>query len=145
MKDQALDEFFTTDHRTCDDLWAEVEAAAGKPAAVLTAWTRFDEAMRTHLDMEEQVLFPAFDAAAGMNGGGPTMVMRAEHHQMREVLRRMANAAAVGDQDRLLDHGDTLLMLIGQHNIKEEQMLYPMAANLLGPSWPALREQLPKR
>ena len=101
--------------------------------------------MRAHLEMEEQVLFPAFDAAAGMSGGGPTMVMRSEHDQMRDVLRRMGDSAAVGEHDELLDHGDTLLMLVGQHNIKEEQMLYPMAADMLGPDWPALRARLPMR
>ncbi len=143
-KAASLTEFFTADHRRCDALWTEVESAAGGGDAedTVAAWTRFDEAMRAHLDMEEQVLFPAFDERSGMSGAGPTMVMRAEHDQMREVLRVMGNAALAGDYEELLDQGDTLLMLIGQHNVKEENMLYPMAADML--DWPPLRDRLPR-
>ena len=42
--------------------------------------------------------------------------------------------------------GDTLLMLMQQHNVKEEGMLYPMAARLLGgPAWGPLGEALAAR
>ena len=35
-------------------------------------------------------------------------------------------------------------MLIQQHNVKEEGMLYPMAGNLLAGEWTALAAQLEK-
>jgi hemerythrin-like domain-containing protein len=38
--------------------------------------------------------------------------------------------------------GDTLLMLIQQHNQKEEHMLYTMAERALAADWAKLRERL---
>jgi hemerythrin-like domain-containing protein len=92
--------------------------------------------------MEEALLFPAVEAATGMVDAGPTFVMRMEHEQMRGVLDQMAAAVASGDQQELLDQGDTLHILIQQHNVKEEGMLYPMAERALGGQWPELRAKL---
>lgn len=137
---RGLAEHFTADHRSCDAAWAEVEAAgeARDRARTEAAWERFDAAMRTHLGHEEDVLFPAFEAATGMTGGGPTFVMRAEHEQMRALLDRMQTAIEQGEIRELLDQGDSLLLLIGQHNQKEEGMLYPMAERALASKWPEI-------
>jgi iron-sulfur cluster repair protein YtfE (RIC family) len=136
--------FFTADHRACDALWPAVEAAGekGDGAALQAAFAAFARAMRRHLDMEEQVLFPAFEKATGMVMG-PTRVMRGEHAQMRAVLDQMA-AAVPADPAAVLDLGDTLLMLVQQHNRKEEGMLYPMCDAHLGVDWPALAAALAK-
>ena len=144
MTVQGLAEHFSGDHRRCDDLWGEVEAAVeqGDAASIAAAWQRFDRAMRRHFSMEEEVLFPAFEAATGMADAGPTFMMRSEHVQMRAVLDQMAAAAERADHQDLVDSGDTLLMLIQQHNTKEQGMLYPMAERALGGQWPQLREQL---
>jgi hemerythrin-like domain-containing protein len=134
--------FFTADHRACDDLWAAVENAgeASDGAALQAAFAAFDQAMRRHLDMEEQVLFPAFEARTGMTMG-PTRVMRHEHDQMRGLLTQMAQAAG-SDPESVLDHGDTLLMLIQQHNMKEEGMLYPMCDGHLRQGWGEIATKL---
>jgi iron-sulfur cluster repair protein YtfE (RIC family) len=129
---QTIQEFFSHDHRVCDDIWGEIEAMGdGDPARALARWKAFEAAMLRHFAMEEEVLFPAFEDATGMHGGGPTAVMRMEHVQMKKVLEQMAQAAARSDVQGLLDQGDTLLMLIQQHNVKEEGMLYPMADRAL--------------
>jgi iron-sulfur cluster repair protein YtfE (RIC family) len=136
--------FFTADHRRCDALWARLEAIAdGDDAGALSAvFADFDRAMRQHLDLEEQVLFPAFEAATGMRSG-PTQVMRMEHAQMRSLLDRMAKSAAGGDAEGVVNHGDTLLMLVQQHNLKEEGMLYPMCERALGgPAWEPVGAEL---
>jgi hemerythrin-like domain-containing protein len=139
-----LAEHFMAQHRECDARWADVEAtvSGGDAAAIAEAWSRFDEGMRQHLAAEEEVLFPAFDDVMGLGGGGPTQVMRTEHSQMRGVLDQMTEAVARGDAQELLDQGDTLLMLIQQHNTKEEGVLYPAAERALAGQWPALRERL---
>ena len=131
--------FFTTDHRACDQLWADLEQAVdgGEP---LPVWTAFDEAMRRHLGWEEEIIFPAFEQRMGP--GGPTSVMRAEHTQMRGVLDAMQGCADAGSWEDLLDHGDTLLMLIQQHNMKEEGILYPMCDRFLTDEWPAIEARL---
>lgn len=135
--------FFAGDHRHCDNEWAAVEAAvdAADNDRAAACWKRFDAAMRRHFAMEEEVLFPAFEDATGMRGG-PTQVMRMEHAQMLGVLEQMAAAAAEGDFETLVDHGDTLLMLIQQHNVKEEGMLYPMADRALAAQWSEIKAKL---
>ena len=135
--------FFTADHRACDASWASVEAAveAGDDAVALAAWTAFDGSLRRHLDMEEQVLFPAIVAAGGPSQG-PLQVMLMEHQQMRGVLDAMAGCADAGDFEALADHGDTLLMVIQQHNAKEEMIVYRMAEQLLGHRWAELQPKL---
>jgi len=140
----SLHTFFEQDHRRCDALLVQLEEAAdsGDTARIERAWKSFDTALRRHLAMEEETLFPAFEAASGMSNGGPTFVMRYEHGQMRGVLDLMAEAVRASDPDDLLGQGDTLHLLAQQHNAKEEGMLYPMAEQVLRREWPVLFEKL---
>jgi hemerythrin-like domain-containing protein len=137
--------FFTKDHRTCDARWAAVEAAveAHDPAGASAAWQDFDRLIRRHFEMEEQVLFPAFEHVTGMTAG-PTMVMRMEHQQVRGLLGQMGASATGGDWHAVLDQGDTLLMLIQQHNAKEEAIVYPMADQHLAATWGDVASRLRK-
>jgi len=134
--------YFAGEHQDCDEAWSQVEAAidARAPEAA-ERFRAFEAAMRRHFAMEEEVLFPALEDATGMRSG-PTVVMRAEHAQMRAVLDQMAYAANLGELADVLDHGDTLLMIIQQHNVKEENILYPMADRALLPRWPELKKKL---
>lgn len=125
--------FMSDDHRRCDHLFAAAEDAAahGDLSACRTRFQEFQSAMEQHFAMEEQALFPAFEDATG-NRMGPTRVMRLEHQQMREVLAALAEALAADDVEEYLGQAETLLILMQQHNIKEEQMLYPMSDRALG-------------
>ena len=136
--------FFEQDHRDCDARWADVEELLDTQDidTARPAWQKFDTSMRRHFAMEEDVLFPAFDAISGMGGGGPTAVMRMEHQQMRGLLEQIGDAMESADTQEALDIGDTLLMLIQQHNVKEEGMLYPMAENMLAGHWADLAAKL---
>lgn len=136
--------FFAQDHRDCDARWADVEELLDTEDldTARPAWQKFDTGMRRHFAMEEEVLFPAFDARSGMGGSGPTAVMRTEHQQMRGLLDQIGEAIESEDAQGALDIGDTLLMMIQQHNVKEEGMLYPMAENILAGDWSALAGQL---
>ena len=125
-------DFLGSDHRACDDQFASAESAAAQRSwdSARTLFDRFQAAMEHHLSMEETVLFPAFEARTG-NSMGPTQVMRMEHEQMRGLMRDMAGAAAAGDQRAFLGLSETLNMLMQQHNLKEENMLYPMSDQVL--------------
>jgi hemerythrin-like domain-containing protein len=133
--------YFTEDHRACDELWAALEQAMDRGTATLGGWLEFERAMRRHLGMEEEILFPAIEQATGLRGG-PIAVMLAEHAQMRGLLDQMSRAAESGEFDALLDLGDTLLMLTQQHNVKEEHVLYPMADHALDAEWDGLSQRL---
>ncbi len=139
----SLVDFFTRGHRAIDSAWVEVESAADSVErdALRAAWRAFEALLREHLDMEEQVLFPAFEAATGI-AAGPTQVMREEHAQIRGLLDQMAAALEAGDVQELVDQGDTLLMLTQQHNSKEEAMLYPLAERALASEWLELEKKL---
>lgn len=124
--------FLTPDHQHCDALFAAAEAAAaqGDWHAAAEAWSRFQDALRHHFAMEEEVMFPAFEARTGMTQG-PTQVMRMEHRQMSDLLNQLSDAAARQDADAFLGDCETLLIIMQQHNMKEEQMLYQMADQAL--------------
>ena len=51
---------------------------------------------------------------------------------MREIFVAMNDVLASGDLEEFLGQAETLLILMQQHNIKEEQMLYPMCDRALG-------------
>ncbi len=128
----SISAFLTPDHQHCDALFATAEAAVAKGdwGAAADAWTRFHDALRHHFAMEEEVLFPAFEARTGMTQG-PTQVMRMEHRQMTDLLNQLADALARQDTDTFLGDCETLLIIMQQHNMKEEQMLYHMADQVL--------------
>lgn len=126
-------EFLSNEHRCCDESFAATEEAAqtGDLLRCRTDFRQFQAAMEHHFEKEESILFPAFEQASG-NTMGPTRVMRLEHRQMRETLAEMDGALASGDLEDFLGQAETLLILMQQHNIKEEQILYPMCDRFLG-------------
>lgn len=136
--------FFEQDHRDSDARWADVEELLDTDdiEAARPAWQKFDAGLRRHIAMEEEVLFPAFESASGELAGGMTAVMRAEHRQMQVLLGQISDAIESGDSEQALDAGDTLLMLIQQHNATEEGELYPVAESLLTGRWDELAARL---
>lgn len=129
---EKIHHFMSIDHALCDHLYADGEAAIldGRIDEGKEMLSTFGLAMERHFVMEEDLFFPAFEQRTGMTGG-PTQVMRMEHLQMRGVLRQMADALSNNDTDTAIALGDTMLILIQQHNMKEEGMLYPMADNAI--------------
>ena len=57
--------------------------------------------------------------------------MRMEHDQMRQLFREMGESVEQKYSDRFLGLSETLLMIMQQHNAKEEQILYRMADQAL--------------
>ena len=123
----SIRELMTEDHRHCDDLLAAAEEAVGakKLEAAVQALAAFQQAMLAHFDSEEQILFPSFEAATGMVQG-PTKIMRMEHMQIRQLIEEAVEALANADVETYLGQVDTLVVMMQQHNLKEENILYPM-------------------
>ena len=135
--------FMTEDHRRCDDLFAEAEQAVGKGNLALADVTfgHFRSAMLAHFDSEEKTLFPTFEAKTGMRMG-PTQVMRMEHEQLRSLMDDALAALKTANADDYLGLADTLVIMMQQHNMKEENMLYPMCDQHLSAEVPAVLERL---
>jgi iron-sulfur cluster repair protein YtfE (RIC family) len=104
---------------------------------------RFDEAIRDydafeagllrHARIEEELLFPVFEACSGIVGG-PTAVMREEHRQVRKGLRLMRRGLESSDATGFQDGFRFLASVLPDHNAKEEHILYPTLDMLLRPA-----------
>ena len=128
-----ISSFLTSDHRACDNEFANLEntVASENWEESKTQFDKFSADLLHHFDMEEKVMFPVFEEVTGMTQG-PTMVMRMEHSQMRNILDDLKADIEKRDKNHFFGVSESLMMLIQQHNMKEEQMLYAMADMHLG-------------
>ncbi|MRJ02707.1 MAG: hemerythrin domain-containing protein [Epsilonproteobacteria bacterium] len=126
-----IQEFMTRDHRECDALYAPLEEAISKGEwdRALELFVPFKRGMLRHFAMEEEVLFPAMEEFVG-GGEGPIYVMKMEHNQIRSIINSLGEAIEAKDQQKALGYGETFMIMTQQHNMKEEQILYPMAEQL---------------
>lgn len=136
-------EALTEHHRACDELFLAAESAAAEDR-----WPECREKMGAyraemtrHFEFEEQILFPAFEQATGMTHG-PTAVMREEHAQMLDLIEQLVDAASRSSSEDYLASSETMLVLMQQHNLKEEGVLYPECDALLGSGDTAIAEGL---
>jgi iron-sulfur cluster repair protein YtfE (RIC family) len=123
----SLTDCMSAHHQACDHLFvaAEEAALAGRRDDCRAATRHFAAAMEAHLRAEEELLFPRCRAANPV-AQGPITVMLGEHLLMRELVAQMVAAAEAGDSPAWQDAGDTLVILLQQHNMKEERILYPL-------------------
>lgn len=120
-------EYLTEDHGHCDELFANMEDAVIKSIeSAKKAYEAFAKEAERHFQIEERVMFLEFEQKTGMTQG-PTAIMRHEHAQMRNLIAEMGKAIEAKDKDKFFGNSETLMILMQQHNMKEEQMLYPMA------------------
>ena len=126
-----IKDFMTQDHKECDEIFAQMEdVIANKSDEALSKFEEFQDALTNHFKMEEMVLFPMFEQKMGISQPAQVMVM--EHEQMRKLLSEMEDAIEANDNDKFFSLSETLMILMQQHNMKEEQMLYTMAQQHLG-------------
>ncbi|MHB1667907.1 hemerythrin domain-containing protein [Thiomonas sp.] len=124
---QSVTQLLSEHHKHCDHLLVAVESAALDE--------NWDEAARLHADLsrdleshiraEESILFPAFEAFTG-TADGPTQVMRLEHAQILQLLSAMVDAIDRRSSEDFGGQAETFVILMQQHNLKEENILYPM-------------------
>jgi hemerythrin-like domain-containing protein len=122
-----IKEFLTQNHGECDELFAKMEDAVS--ASIESAGEAFGDFVNEtekHFQMEERVMFAEFEQKTGMTQG-PTAIMRHEHAQMRKLMEDMKSAIEAKSKDKFFGASETMMILMQQHNMKEEQMLYTMA------------------
>ncbi len=129
-----ISHYMTNEHRECDTLFAKAEAAAAQKdwEATDREFLAFANETLLHFKKEEEEFFPTFEAKTG-SAEGPTQVMRFEHDQVRGLIGKMAEAIEKQDRDAYLSLSESMMILLQQHNMKEEQMLYAMADRVFPP------------
>ena len=139
---KTITEYMSAEHKASDERFAFAELAAHTSnwSEAEIAFKAFLEKMTHHFRMEEEVLFPALLAAGGPSG--PVQMMNMEHAQMNSLLDNMATALAHKDTHGYSGLSETLLIVMQQHNLKEEQILYPIAQRLLSNEWSALHSRM---
>jgi hemerythrin-like domain-containing protein len=127
-----ISQYMKEDHRECDNKFAQAEQAAadGNWEDTEAKFLIFANDTVTHFKKEEEELFPAFEAQTG-SSQGPTQVMRYEHEQVKGLIGKQAAAIEAKDKDAFLSLCESMMILLQQHNMKEEQMLYAMCDRVL--------------
>ena len=122
-----LSSYMKADHRACDEVFANMENEVSDEnwANATKLFEAFASDLNHHFNMEEEVMFPAFEAReAGHCNPTPVMIM--EHTQMRNVLKQLREDLEAKNKEHFFGLSETLMMTMQQHNMKEEQMMYPM-------------------
>ena len=126
--------YLSLDHRRLDALLRDAQArvaGAHWPEAARTQ-AQFERGMERHIRLEEEIVFPLFEARSGIVDG-PTAVMRDEHRCMRRALSLMRAAIEARDRAACDEALAFLEAVRPAHYAKEERILYPMTDRLLTP------------
>ena len=122
---QTISKFFEQDHDRLDELFKTFQRVKRSdfPKAK-EAFKDFKFGLQRHIVWEEDLLFPLWEEKTGMAEGGPTFVMRNEHRQIGQQLEAIHQKVAEQNPDSDQEE-QSLLTLLGSHNMKEERVLYP--------------------
>lgn len=107
----------------------ESSAAQWELADLMLAGRAVEAALLSHAAVEDDLLFAAL--AARMPAGGPVEVMRSEHEAIDANLAALREAA---DEAPARNAMLNVVHLARDHFAKEEQVLFPLAGELLGPA-----------
>lgn len=121
-----ITDFFEQDHHRLDQIFAEFQQNKQDTEKAIELFSQFKSGLIQHIQWEEKLLFPSVESAAGFPpNAGPTAVMRMEHIQIKDCLSLI--------EKQLNQAGDTAAMeaqlthILSGHNMKEENILYPMS------------------
>jgi hemerythrin-like domain-containing protein len=128
--------FMDGEHARLRDLWDQTTAALkAEEFGRLHGVTRdLIAALKRHISVEEQILFPAIESQSDDNE--PTKAMRLEHRQMERMLEQLKPLLTVAElwtgikavEGQEIEPG----ALLRSHENKEHDVLYPLADQLLG-------------
>jgi iron-sulfur cluster repair protein YtfE (RIC family) len=123
---------FSLEHQTfvieLDALRTDV-AAGGDIAAAIARVRALAGPLLRHAENEEVLLFPDLVAQLGGEEGGPVGVLRREHSIIHGQVDTLRGEPTAADFTRVFAAFDALLRA---HIDKEEEILFPLAGQLLG-------------
>jgi len=126
-------DYMQADHNRLDIIMNGFQEAykADRWEEALSLFKEFDLGLRRHIQAEEEVLFPLFEEKTGMTDAGPTFVMKMEHTDIRDFLERITTATEAKESDAAAEATQILTNTLTDHNMKEEQILYPESDSFL--------------
>lgn len=127
------------DHRRIDEGFARFAASLDGPTVDRTAFHDAARALRHHIYIEEVHHFPAVKASGLM---APVLVMLREHGAIWDLLDALGEVLDGGGDEAHDNDDDTaarrlwreLATVLGEHNIKEERIVYPAGDEQLPPA-----------
>jgi len=127
-----ISNYMKSEHRECDESFSAAEKSVidGDFEAAEKQFLLFANETMQHFKKEEESLFPTFEEISG-SSEGPTKIMRYEHEQVRGLIGKMAETIENKDSDAYLSIAESMMILLQQHNMKEEQMLYAMCDRMI--------------
>jgi iron-sulfur cluster repair protein YtfE (RIC family) len=131
-KFETVTDYLSWDH---DRLEAILEATRraveeGRLADARAIYRGFDDGLARHIRIEEELLFPVFEAKSGI-AEGPTTVMRTEHKAIQLAISMMREGLDALDPVGFGAGFTYLQSVLPGHNAKEEHILYPTTDRLL--------------
>lgn len=125
------------EHRVIEKVLDALELAADRevPAGFFEKAVEFCSgfADACHHLKEEDRLFPLLEERGIPRKGGPVGVMCEEHVLGRGYIQQMRDALADGDFDRVRRASLLYVGLLREHIQKEDNVLFAMARDVLGP------------
>ncbi len=125
MKQITITEYYQNDHLRLDklfDLYSTLKHSDSLKAK--SSFQEFKIGLQRHIVWEENILFPVFEKKTNIVTGGPIQVMKQEHRQIKQYLESIHEKVKNNDfnTDSLEKE---ILSVLSQHNLKEENILYP--------------------
>ena len=126
----SIADYFEQDHDRLDQLYRDyLQLKHVHFANAREKFISFKHGLERHITWEEEILFPVFQRKTGIVEG-PVAVMEDEHRQILNILEHINLKLQNNDfSSNRFEHD--LMVLIGGHNVKEENVLYPVLDHLL--------------
>ena len=126
----SISDYFETDHDRLDVLFRDyLKLKSLNFAKAKENFVAFKHRLERHIAWEKDVLFPLFQKKTGIIEG-PIAVLEEEHLQIIKMLERINLRIQRNDaSSNRLEHD--LILILGHHNVKEENVLYPVLDHLL--------------
>ncbi len=125
MDSENVTSFYAKDHDQLDTYFKNFQKLKKtKYPEAKENFKKFKFGLQRHIVWEEEILFPVFEQKSGMVDAGPTVVMRQEHREIGRALEDLHRKVQQNDPKSDLEE-QALLLILGDHNMKEENILYP--------------------
>jgi len=130
---QSVNRFLGEDHARLDSLFQKARAAfdSGRRQDGAALFFEFQAGLEQHLRMEEEILFPKFEALVPHETEpGPTQALRLDHREIRKLLRLIGDNLSAGESP--CGSAEALHGVLQSHSLQEELVLYRLIDRVAG-------------